>query len=133
MSTIKEILAKKIPPMRKEIKDILTEHGDKVISQVTVAQAYGGMRGVKSMICDTSVVDPDKGVAIRGRPISELTDKLPEEMFFLLCTGELPDAETLQTLQDDLRRRAEVPPYVWRYSTIFPKTRIPWRCSMRPF
>jgi len=114
MSTLRETLAAKIPALRKEIKGLIAEYGDRVISEVTVAQAYGGMRGVKCMVCDTSVVDPDKGVTLRGHPISELTQRLPEEIFFLLCTGELPDAAALKALQADLQARQEVPSYVWK-------------------
>jgi citrate synthase len=114
MATLKEALAAKIPAMRDEIKELLAKHGEKVISQVTVGQAYGGMRGVKCLVCDTSDVDPDKGLFIRGRPISELTDRLPEELFYMLLTGELPDAKSLRSLQDSLRARAEVPAYVWK-------------------
>ena len=29
-------------------------------------------------------VDPEKGLILRGHPISELTSRLPEEMFYLL-------------------------------------------------
>lgn len=125
MSTLKEILAEKIPAMRRQIKQLVAEHGEKVISEVTVAQAYGGMRGVKAMICDTSVVDPEAGLSIRGRPISELVNRLPEEVFFLLCTGEMPDHEALASLQDDLRRRADVPPYVWKVLYDLPKDTHP--------
>jgi citrate synthase len=114
MTTLKELLAEKIPAMRQEIRELVASHGDKVISQVTVAQAFGGQRGVKSMICNTSEVTPDHGLLIRGRPISELTDRYPAEIFFLLCTGELPDAEGQAALQEDLRIRSEVPAYVWK-------------------
>ncbi len=127
MSTLKEVLAAKIPGWREEIKDIVANHGDKVISEVTVAQAYGGMRGVKCMICDTSVVDPDKGLSIRGTPISELKDRAPAELFFLLCTGELPDAKALKSLQDDLRERSEVPEYVWKVLYQLPKDTHPMK------
>lgn len=113
MSMLKETLAAKIPAMREEIRTLIKKHGDKVISQVTVAQAYGGMRGIKCMVCDTSLVEPDKGLIIRGHPIIELTRRLPEEIFFLLCTGELPDDAALAALQKSLRDRAEVPSYVW--------------------
>ena len=65
MATLRSTLEKKIPEWRKEIADVRKTLGDKVISQVTVNQAYGGMRGVKGMICDTSVVEPDKGLIIR--------------------------------------------------------------------
>ena len=51
--SLKEKLAGIIPKLREERKAILKEHGEKKISDVTVAQAFGGMRGVKGMICDT--------------------------------------------------------------------------------
>ncbi|MHC4083230.1 MAG: citrate (Si)-synthase [Planctomycetota bacterium] len=114
MTTLKDKLAEKIPGWREEIKNLVKEHGDKIISQVTVAQAYGGQRGVKCLVCDTSVVDPEKGVTIRGYPIGDLTDKAPAEVFYLLCTGELPDDEAHQNLQQTLAARAEVPAYVWK-------------------
>ncbi|MBI1983808.1 MAG: citrate (Si)-synthase, partial [Acidobacteria bacterium] len=59
------------------------------------------------------MVDPDKGLVIRGNPIGQIANRLPEEIFYLLLTGELPDTETLRELQGDLNQRAEVPSYVW--------------------
>ena len=64
MGTLQETLRAKIPQWREEIAEVKATMGDKVISEVTVNQAYGGMRGVKSMVCDTSVVDPDKGLVV---------------------------------------------------------------------
>jgi len=113
MATLKEKLAELLPQQQQEIHQLLKEHGDKVISEVTVRQAFGGMRGVKALICDTSLVEPDKGLSIRGIPILDLVDRLPEEIFYLLLTGELPDKEALSSLQKDLKEREEVPGYVW--------------------
>jgi len=120
MSTLKEKLSQKIPVWREEIQKLNKEHGEKIISEVTVAQAYGGMRGVKALVCDTSEVPPDKGLIIRGIPVGELTEKLPEETFYLLCTGELPDKAALASLQDDLRMRAGTPEYVWNVLKAMP-------------
>jgi citrate synthase len=113
MSLLQEKLAKLYPPLRDEIKNLVKEHGDKVISEVTIAQAYGGMRGVKGLVCDTSEVPPDKGLIIRGIELKHLTEKLPEEIYYLLLTGELPNADELADLQNELKARAEVPGYVW--------------------
>ncbi|MBF0500481.1 MAG: citrate (Si)-synthase [Candidatus Riflebacteria bacterium] len=113
MYKLKEKLQKLIPVWRDEIKSIQKEYGEKVISQVTVAQAYGGMRAVKSLICDTSEVPPDKGLLIRGVPVKDLTDKLPEEVFWFLLTGEHPTKDELKDLQGELVRRNNVPVYVW--------------------
>ena len=121
MSKLHDKLAAIIPPMRDEIRGIIKEHGDKVMSSVTVKQAYGGMRGVKGLVCDTSEVPPDKGLVIRGIPLKELTDKLPEEIFWLLCTGELPTKDELADFQKDLMKRGDVPDYVWKCLEALPK------------
>ena len=113
MATLQERLAQQIPKIREDIRALNKDHGSKVISEVTVEQAYGGMRGVKGLVCDTSVVELDQGLIIRGIPIAKLTDKLPEEIFYLLLTGELPDKATLKALQDDFKKRSGVPSYVW--------------------
>ena len=113
MATLQEKLAEQLPAKQKEIRQIVKEHGTKVMSEVTIAQAFGGMRGVKGLICDTSLVEPDKGLIVRGIPILDLVDKIPEEILYLLLTGDLPDAADLQALQKDLRDRQEVPKYVW--------------------
>ncbi|MBU1319222.1 MAG: citrate (Si)-synthase [candidate division Zixibacteria bacterium] len=125
MSALKDKFASQIPGLREELKAIAKDHADHVISQVTVAQAYGGMRGVKGMICDTSLVEPDTGLIIRGIPILELTDKLPEEIFFLLLTGALPNASELKDLQAEYAKRAGVPDYVWKVLEAMPKDAHP--------
>jgi len=125
MSTIKEALARRIPDRRQAIADLVSEFGDTVISQVTVKQAYGGMRGVKGLVCDTSLVDPIKGLIIRGIPIDQLADKTAEEIFFLLVVGELPSDEELRTLKQNLFARSEVPDYVWKVMRDMPASAHP--------
>jgi len=113
MAKLKDKLAEQIPGLREERTSIIKGHGDKVMSEVTVAQAFGGMRGVKGLICDTSLVEPNKGLIIRGIPILDLTDRLPEEIFYLLLTGELPDDEAKADLQEQFSKNSKVPGYVW--------------------
>ena len=75
---LKEKLAESIPKLAKEVKTLIEEHGDRTISHVTVKQAYGGMRGVKCMVTETSFLDPMEGIKIRGFNIPELREKLPK-------------------------------------------------------
>lgn len=114
MSILQEKLADIVPAVRRERTELIERFGDRVLSEVSVRQAAGGMRGVRALICDTSVVDPDKGLIIRGIPVAALSDRLPEEVFYLLLTGELPDDGTLASLRRDLGDRASVPDGVWR-------------------
>jgi len=113
MATLQEVLADRIPKYREETRGLLKAHGGTKISDVTVTQAYGGMRGVKGMICDTSVVEPDKGLIVRGRPLLEIKHLWPEEVLFLLLTGDLPDDDAKAALQSEFDRRSQVPEYVW--------------------
>ncbi|HSG08129.1 MAG TPA: citrate (Si)-synthase [Longimicrobiales bacterium] len=125
MSNIREALAQRVPIMRQEIAELISEHGDDVISQVTVRQAYGGMRGVKGLVCDTSLVDPYQGLMIRGIPIDQLADKTAEDIFFLLVVGRLPNDVELAHLKQNLFARSEVPEYVWKVLKDMPHTAHP--------
>ncbi|HVA00920.1 MAG TPA: citrate (Si)-synthase [Terriglobia bacterium] len=120
MGKLHDVLAQRIPRLRDEIHALVKDHGAAVISEVTIAQAFGGMRGVKGLVCDTSVVEAETGLIVRGIPISDLTQQLPEEIFYLLLTGELPDAESLANLQEEFRQRAHVPSYVWNVLKALP-------------
>lgn len=113
MSLLKEKLASQIPQLRERTHSLIENYGTKVISDVTVGQLLGGLRGVKSLLCDTSEVIVDQGLIIRGYPIKELTEKLPEEIYFLLLTGDLPTKAELEDLQSELKARSKVPQYLW--------------------
>lgn len=122
MIALKTELAEKIPAMRKRVQTILAEHGDKVISEVSVAQAYGGMRAVKSIVTETSAVDPQEGIRFRGYSIPEIRAKLPaapggdqplpEGLFYLLLTGEIPGKEAVAEITAAWRANEKLPDHV---------------------
>ena len=118
---IQKVLADKIPQWQEDIKSNLKDKGDKIVGEVTVAQTYGGMRGIIGLTCETSSVSPDKGLMIRERPISEISHLLPEEVFYLLLTGEIPNSEELSSLQGELKNRRKVPSYVWNVIESLPE------------
>jgi citrate synthase len=120
MSLLTEKLALKFDLWRDEVKQILDKGSDKVISEVTVSQAYGGMRGVRSLVCDTSRVPQDEGLIIRGIPLRELMHRSPEEIYFLLLTGDLPSEDELNDLSSELKKRKNVPDYVWEILNAMP-------------
>jgi citrate synthase len=125
MATLKEALAQRIPGWRDEIATLIKDHGDAEVSKVTLRQVYGGMRGVRGLICDTSEVPPETGLQIRGIACKDLTEKLPEEILWLLLVGEYPDAASLKTLQADLAKRTKIPDYVWKVLEAMPKDSHP--------
>ncbi len=113
MAKLFEKLQEVIPQWREERMEMIKKHGDMKLSDCTVKQAYGGMRGVKGMICETSLVEPDKGLIIQGHPLLDIMDLWPEETFYLLLTGEMPDEAAKKDMMAEYDKRAHVPEYVW--------------------
>ena len=121
MASLKEKFAAKIDPMRQRVRSLAKEHGEVKISDVSVAQAYGGMRGVKCLVTQTSALDPYEGIRFRGYTIPELREKLPkapggeeplpEGIFYLLLTGDLPTEEDVREVTKEWQQRGELPDY----------------------
>jgi citrate synthase len=125
MASIKEALGAMIPGMQEEMRDLVKNYGSEVVSEVTIKQVYGGMRGVKALVCDTSTVDPYDGLIIRGIPLAEVTERLPEEIFYLLCTGDLPGDEDVEDLKAEFQKRSELPGFVVDVLRALPKSAHP--------
>ncbi|MBC6435676.1 citrate (Si)-synthase, eukaryotic [Nostoc sp. HG1] len=106
-----------------EIKELLKEHGNKKIGEVTLSQVYQGMRGITGLVTETSLLDAQEGIRFRGYTIPELREKLPkavdgneplpEGLFLLMLLGTLPDDEEVHHLTSVLQRRSHVPNHVF--------------------
>ena len=48
------------------------------MGEVTVNMMYGGMRGIRGLVTETSVLDPDEGIRFRGYTIPECQELLPK-------------------------------------------------------
>lgn len=107
----------------KQIKTIIAEHGEMVLDKVTIAQAYQGMRGIPGLITETSLLDANEGIRFRGYSIPELREKLPhaeggseplpEGLFYLMLTGEVPTQEDTEHISATWARRSHVPNHVF--------------------
>ena len=110
-----------IPEKQAEVKAIKAAHGTKMLGTCTVDEAYGGMRSVKSMVTETSLLDAEEGIRFRGLSIPECQkllpsakdgeEPLPEGLLWLLLTGEVPSADQVAELSSDLRHRAQGLPH----------------------
>ena len=135
MSSLKEKFASKLGPMREKVSSIIKEHGDEKISDVTIRQAYGGMRAVKCMVTETSALDPYEGIRFRGFNIPQLREKLPkapggeeplpEGIFYLLLTGELPTEEDVKEITKEWQQRSALPDYLIDTLKAIPKDTHP--------
>jgi citrate synthase len=71
MGIIKDTFKAKADIANAELKDLLKEHGNKKIGEVTLAQAYQGMRGITGLVTETSLLDAQEGIRFRGYTIPE--------------------------------------------------------------
>lgn len=123
MELLKEKFTAKAEQLGTEIKQILKEHGNKVVGQVQLSQIYQGMRGITGLVTETSLLDAQEGIRFRGYSIPELrqklpkipggTEPLPEGLFYLMLIGELPTDEDVQHVTAVLQRRSHVPNHVF--------------------
>jgi len=96
---------------------------------------YGGMRGIKSLVTETSLLDPVEGIRFRGFTIPECQAKLPkapgttepspEAIFWLLITGEIPTLDQVRSLTAEWNSRSHIPKHVEQVIDSFPKTMHP--------
>ncbi len=135
MSRMKEKLFEKIQAHRPRTTRLVKEFGDVKLGDVTIAQAIGGIRGVKCLVTDISYLDPFEGIRFRGMTIPETFAALPkpagsdypyvEAHWYLLLTGEVPtEAETLEVVEE-FKERAKVPQYVFDMLRAMPRDTHP--------
>ena len=123
MGAIKDSFKLKAEKVSAEIKELLKEHGNKTIGEVTLSQVYQGMRGITGLVTETSLLDSSEGIRFRGYTIPELQQKLPkaphgsepqpEGLFLLMLLGELPTEREVHHLTSVLQRRSHVPNHVF--------------------
>lgn len=63
---------------RIQVVNKAREYGSKVVGEVTLDQVYGGARGIKSLVWEGSVLDPEEGIRFRGLTIPECQERLPK-------------------------------------------------------
>ncbi len=135
MGILQDRFKAKADILSAEVKDILHEHGDKVIGEVKLSQIYQGMRGITGLITETSLLDSQDGIRFRGYSIPELQEKLPkaeggseplpEGLFYLMLVGELPTEEDAQHISNVWQRRSHVPSHVFSTIEALPLTAHP--------
>jgi len=123
MGIIKDRFKEQADIVAAEIKNLLKEHGEKVIGEVTLSQVYQGMRGITGLGSETSLLDAQDGIRFRGYSIPELREKLPkakggteplpEGLFYLMLVGTLPTEEDAYHLSSVWQRRSHVPNHVF--------------------
>uniref|UniRef100_A0A0N5AM67 Citrate synthase n=1 Tax=Syphacia muris TaxID=451379 RepID=A0A0N5AM67_9BILA len=134
-TNLKEVLAKKIPAHNKRIVEFRKEYGATALQEITVNMIYGGMRSMKGMVTETSVLDPEDGIRFRGYSIPECQkllphapngeEPLPEAIWWLLCTGDIPNEKQVSNISQEWASRADLPDHVAQMLMNFPSNLHP--------
>ncbi|KAK1812054.1 citrate synthase [Friedmanniomyces endolithicus] len=126
---LKATLRECIPAKRELLKKVKS-HANKTIGEVKIENTLGGMRGLKAMVWEGSVLDANEGIRFHGRTIkdcqSELpkgttgTEMLPEAMFWLLLTGQVPSTPQVRAFSKELAQKSQLPDFVSSMLDNFP-------------
>jgi len=127
---LKTTLKEAIPAKRELLKKVKA-HGSKVIGEVKVENTIGGMRGLKAMVWEGSVLDANEGIRFHGRTIKDCqkelpkgktgTEMLPEAMFWLLLTGKVPSVNQARQFSRELAEQGKLPDFVNKMLDDFPR------------
>lgn len=130
VTDLRDVLTKKVPVEQEKVKNFRKQYGNTKVGEVTVDMMYGGMRGIKGLVTETSVLDPDEGIRFRGYSIPECqkllpkaaggNEPLPEGLFWLLVTGDIPTDNQVKALSKDWANRADLPSHVVTMLNNFP-------------
>lgn len=122
MDQLKEKFAGKAETLASEVRDFLKENADKKVDEVSLKQVFGGMRGIKSMLWETSQLDANEGIRFRGYSIPQIKEllptaadgkePLPEGLFWLLLVDEIPTEDQVAWLSGEWEKRGEIPNYI---------------------
>jgi len=133
--TLKETLLEVIPAKQAQIKDLRANHGSVKVGDVKIENIIGGMRGLKAMLWEGSVLDPNEGIRFHGLSISDCQKVLPpakggqeiisESMLWLLLTGQVPSHEQVRELSRSLAERGDLPDHVTKVVDAFPRSLHP--------
>lgn len=131
--SLKTVLEEKIVVSRERVTRLKTEKGNVKIDEITLDQTLKGMRGMKGILNETSTVDPFTGIKFRGMTIPECQEKLPkkfsqplpESVYWLFLTGDIPTPEQSEELRAELATRAYLPDYIERMLNSLSKTLHP--------
>ena len=132
---LKADISAELPAWRERVNKLVVENSDVVVDQVTVGQVYGGMRSVKGLVTDISYVDPNEGIRFRGFTIPEVLDMLPKPagslmpyvggLYYLLLIGEVPTEEQALDVENEWKKRAEIPDFVFDVLKSLPRDSHP--------
>ena len=114
---LKDKMREKIPGVQQRVRALVKENSEKQVATVNIGQIVGGMKELPCMFYHASALDPIDGITFRGLSIPDMQrqlpklgrEPLPEAVYWLLLTGEVPTENDVKELQKDLTSVTQLP------------------------
>jgi len=117
-----DLLEGKIEQQRQRMERLLQKYGDFKLGEFQLRHLLNGMRGLDLLVSDVSYVDPIDGLRIRDLSVEEVLKKLPRTqgnemplaggVYFLGLIGEIPTLDEALKVEEEWRRRSDLPYHV---------------------
>ncbi len=98
-----------------------------IIFEVTKDHLETGLRGYPVGYCNTSSVDPQKGLFYVGKPLSEIAQKKPGEVIYLLYHGKEGITSEVERFFNDINKRAVCSPETLKAIRNLPRSGHPMK------
>lgn len=128
-------IAAQLPSWRDRVSRLRKEYGSLKVGEVTLEQIYGGIRDVQIQVSDISYVDPLEGIRLRGYSIPEIVELLPRVpgaeypmaggLYYLLMADTLPTEQEALEVEENWRKRSELPGYLFDILRAMPESSHP--------
>jgi citrate synthase len=75
--TLQEAVAEVVPAKREQLKKLKADYNDRSLGEIKLENLLGGMRGLKVMLWEGSVLDANTGITFHGKSIPDCEKVLP--------------------------------------------------------
>lgn len=124
-----------VPKKQEQAMALRSKYGQEHVGDIKVENVFGGMRGLKVMLWEGSVLDPNEGIRFHGLSIPDCQKVLPtakdgkeiiaESMLWLLLTGQVPSETQTRDFSRQLAEKGDLPKYIEDLLDSFPRNLHP--------
>lgn len=105
--TLKDAVAEIIPAKQEQLKKLKAEHGESKLGEIQLQHLLGGMRGLKVMLWEGSVLDSETGITFHGKSIPDSQKVLPTAADLGLNGNEIREYQISPLLSPAFQSLAE--------------------------
>lgn len=91
--SLKDAVGEVVPRKQEQLKQLKANYNDRSLGDIKLENLIGGMRGLKVMLWEGSVLDSERGIAFHGKSIPDCEKVLPTAKDLGLSGKEMRECE----------------------------------------